>query len=44
MNDIKRKKNEREYDTWVEKEDGGRIYSFEIKGKIRLESFIFKRS
>lgn len=42
MNDIKRKKNEREYDTWVEKEDGGRIYSFEIKGKLGWKALYLK--
>ncbi len=29
----KRKKNEFDYETWIEKADGGRIYSFEIKGR-----------
>lgn len=33
MNSEKRTKNEKEFDLWIEKEDGGRIYSFEIVGK-----------
>lgn len=33
MNKEKRRKNEAEYDSWLEKDDGGRIYSFEIQGK-----------
>jgi hypothetical protein len=33
MNELKRKKNEAEYDKWIEKADGIRIYSFEIKGR-----------
>ena len=34
MNKKQRLKNEGEYESWIEKEDGGRIYSFEIKGKV----------
>ena len=34
MNKKQRLKNEIEYESWIEKEDGGRIYSFEIKGKL----------
>ena len=34
MNKKQRLKNEREYESWIEKEDGGRIYSFEIKCKV----------
>lgn len=33
MNNHQRFKNEREYETWIQKEDGGRIYSFEVIGK-----------
>ena len=33
MNELKRKKNEAEYDKWIEKAHGIRIYSFEIKGR-----------
>ena len=33
MNDVKRLKNEKEFDEWVETTDYGRIYSFEIAGK-----------
>ena len=29
----KRKKNEKAFDSWIESEVGGRIYSFEIQGK-----------
>ncbi len=34
MNEKQRQKNEIEYERWIEKEDGGRIYSFEISGKL----------
>ena len=34
MNKKQRLKNEVEYESWIDKEDGGRIYSFEIKGKL----------
>ncbi len=34
MDKIKRKKNETEFETWIEKEDGNRIYSFEISGRL----------
>lgn len=33
MNIQKRLSNEKTFDTWTEKEDGGRIYSFEIAGR-----------
>ncbi len=29
MNEKKRRQNEREYDSWIEMDDGSRIYSFE---------------
>ncbi|MEO7293247.1 MAG: hypothetical protein ABIW34_09105 [Ginsengibacter sp.] len=29
-----RQKNETEFESWIDKEDGGRIYSFEIAGKL----------
>ncbi len=34
MNNHQRKKNERDFETWVQQEDGGRIYSFEVAGKL----------
>lgn len=34
MNQNQCAKNEREFDTWIGKEDGGRIYSFEVAGKL----------
>lgn len=34
MDEKKRKQNEKEFDQWIEKDDGGRIYSFEIAGKL----------
>lgn len=34
MNKKQRRKNEVEFESWIEKEDGGRIYSFEITGKL----------
>ncbi len=33
MNEKQRQKNEIDYEQWMEKKDGGRIYSFEIPGK-----------
>ncbi len=33
MNKNQRLKNEKEFETWVEKEDGGRVYYFEVPGK-----------
>jgi len=30
MDEKKRKRNEKEFDFWTEKDDGGRIYWFEI--------------
>jgi hypothetical protein len=34
MNEKQRQKNEREYEQWIKTEEGGRIYSFEIPGKL----------
>lgn len=34
MNKKQRRKNEVEFESWVEKKDSGRIYSFEITGKL----------
>ncbi len=34
MNKKQRLKNEAEYELWIEKADGRRIYSFEINGKL----------
>ncbi len=34
MNNKQRAKNEREFDTWIQTEDGGRIYSFVVAGKL----------
>lgn len=34
MNEKQRQKNELEFESWKEKENGGRIYSFEISGKL----------
>lgn len=34
VNEKKRQKNEIQFDLWIEKEDGRRIYSFEILGKL----------
>ena len=34
MEENKRQRNETDYDSWIEKENGGRIYSFEIVGKL----------
>ena len=34
MKEEKRRKNETEYDYWIEREGGGRIYSFEVPGKL----------
>jgi hypothetical protein len=33
MNKKQQQKNEIEYERWIEKEDEGRVYSFEISGK-----------
>ena len=33
MNEDKREANEKGFDTWIDNQDGGRIYSFEIAGK-----------
>ena len=34
MNNSRRTKNEKEFNIWIQKEDGGRIYSFEVAGKL----------
>jgi len=34
MNKKQRQKNETEFESWIEKADGGRVYSFEITGKL----------
>jgi hypothetical protein len=34
MNEKKRKANETEFDSWTENDKGGRIYHFEISGKL----------
>jgi hypothetical protein len=34
MNENQRQKNEKEFEVWIETESGGRIYSFEISGKL----------
>ena len=34
MNEKQRQKNETEYGSWIEKENGGRTYWFEISGKL----------
>jgi len=34
MDEKKRKQNEKEFDFWTDKDDGGRIYWFEITGKL----------
>ena len=34
MNNKRRQKNEIEYESWIEKENGSRIYLFEISGKL----------
>ena len=33
MDDKKRKANEAEFDSWLDKDNGGRVYYFEISGK-----------
>jgi hypothetical protein len=33
MSENKRLSNEKEFDEWIEKQNGGRIYSFQISGK-----------
>lgn len=33
MKEEKRRKNESEYGFWIERDGGGRIYSFEVQGK-----------
>jgi len=34
MDEKQRQKKEREYEQWIATEEGGRIYSFEIPGKL----------
>ncbi len=34
MDEIIRQKNEKEFESWTERRDGSRIYSFEISGKL----------
>ena len=34
MDEKKRQRNEKEFDFWTEKDDGERIYWFEITGKL----------
>lgn len=34
MDEKKRHKNETDYELWIEIENGGRLYSFEIPGKL----------
>ncbi len=41
MNENKRRKNEIDFDSWIEKENG-RIYSFEIEGKFGWKAKYFK--
>ena len=40
----KRLSNEKEYDLWIEKPDGGRIYSFEIIGRFGWVSKYLKET
>jgi len=42
MNEIKRRKNEAEFERWIEKADGSRIYSFEIKGRMGWKALYLK--
>ncbi len=42
MNIKKRQKNEIQFEYWIEKEDGCRIYSFEISGKLGWKAKYFK--
>lgn len=44
MNGQKRLSNEKEYDLWIEKKDGGRIYSFEIIGRFGWTSKYLKET
>ncbi len=44
MNHQKRKSNEKEYDLWIEKSGGGRIYSFEITGRLGWTSKYLKET
>ena len=41
MNEDKRQKNETDFDSWIEIEDG-RIYSFEIAGKLSWKAEYLK--
>lgn len=43
MNKKKREKNEAEFESWIEKEDGNRIYSFEISGRMGWKARYLKR-
>ena len=42
MNEKQRRKNEIEYEQWIKREDGGRIYSFKISGKSGLKAKYLK--
>jgi uncharacterized protein YxjI len=42
MNKKKRQKNETEFGFWIENEDGSRVYSFEIDGKLGWKAKYFK--
>ena len=44
MNEKKRQKNEMQFTSWKEKEDGGRIYSFEIAGKFGWKAKYLKET
>ena len=44
MSAQKRLSNEKEYDLWIEKSDGGRIYSFEIEGRFGWVSKYLKET
>ncbi len=43
MNNNQRAKNEREYETWMQTEDGGRIYTFEVLGKLGWKAKYLKK-
>lgn len=44
MNEKKRQKNEIEFESWIEKENGGRIYLFEITGKLGWKAKYLKET
>jgi hypothetical protein len=44
MDKKKRQKNETEFESWIEKEDEGRIYSFEIAGKLGWKAKYLKET